>query len=73
VLPAPCSRKPLEIQVNLCNNEPAILFSLFFVMEKKIKKGNHANYEIEIIVTSTEQDEAKQVMLKQFQKDFEMT
>jgi trigger factor len=42
-------------------------------MEKKIKKGNQANYEIEIIVTSAEQDEAKQVMLKQFQKDFEMT
>jgi FKBP-type peptidyl-prolyl cis-trans isomerase (trigger factor) len=42
-------------------------------MEKKIKKGNQANYEIELIVTGAEQEEAKQLMLKQFQKDFEMT
>ena len=44
----------------------------FFVMEKKFKKGPHANYEIEITISSTEQEEAKATILKHFQKDFEM-
>jgi trigger factor len=41
-------------------------------MEKKFKKADHANYDIELSFTSAEQDEAKSTMLKHFQKDFEM-
>ncbi len=41
-------------------------------MEKKFKKWHHANYEIEIIVSKTEENEAKDLILKHFQKDFEM-
>ena len=41
-------------------------------MEKKFKKGPHANYEIEIIISPAEQEEAKATILKHFQKDFEM-
>ena len=41
-------------------------------MEKKFKKGPHANYEIELTITTAEQDEAKETILKHFQKDFEM-
>ena len=41
-------------------------------MEKKIKKGDQANYEIQLIISSEEEKEAKDVMLKHFQKDFEM-
>jgi FKBP-type peptidyl-prolyl cis-trans isomerase (trigger factor) len=41
-------------------------------MEKKFKKGNEANYEIELTITAAEQDEAKALLLKHFQKDFEM-
>ncbi|MCX6823299.1 MAG: trigger factor [candidate division SR1 bacterium] len=41
-------------------------------MEKKFKKGPHANYEIEITISSAEQEEAKATILKHFQKDFEM-
>ena len=44
----------------------------FFVMEKKFKKGPHANYEIEITISQAEQEEAKATILKHFQKDFEM-
>lgn len=40
-------------------------------MEKKVKKGAHANYEIQLIITQKEQDEAKQLILKEFQKDYE--
>ncbi len=45
---------------------------MFFVMEKKFKKGTEANYEIELTITAAEQAEAKELMLKHFQKDFEM-
>lgn len=41
-------------------------------MEKKFKKGPSANYEIEITISQAEQDEAKDIILKHFQKDFEM-
>jgi len=40
-------------------------------MEKKVKKGAHANYEIQLIITQKEHDEAKQAILKEFQKDYE--
>jgi len=40
-------------------------------MEKKVKKGSHANYEIQFTITTKEQDEAKQLILKEFQKDYE--
>lgn len=45
---------------------------MFFVMEKKFKKWSNANYEIEITITSSEQSDAKAIILKHFQKDFEM-
>ena len=41
-------------------------------MEKKIKKHDQANYEIQLTITAAEQDAAKATMLKHFQKDFEM-
>ncbi len=41
-------------------------------MEKTFKKGDHANYDITLTFSTAEQDEAKENMLKQFQKDFEM-
>jgi trigger factor len=41
-------------------------------MEKKIKKHDQANYEIQLIITAAEQEAAKDTMLKHFQKDFEM-
>jgi len=42
------------------------------VMEKKIQKGQHANYEIQLTVTPKEYEDAKLIMLKEFQKDYEM-
>ncbi|MEI7562362.1 MAG: trigger factor [bacterium] len=47
-------------------------YFVIIFMEKKIKKHNQANYEIQLIISSAEQDAAKETMLKHFQKDFEM-
>ena len=40
-------------------------------MEKKVQKGQHANYEIQLTITSKEYEDAKLIMLKEFQKDYE--
>lgn len=40
-------------------------------MEKKVKKGTHANYEIQLIIEQKEYDDAKQIIIKEFQKDYE--
>ncbi len=40
-------------------------------MQKTIKKWTHANYEIQLIVTGKEFEDAKLIMLKEFQKDYE--
>ncbi len=40
-------------------------------MEKKVKKGTHANYEIQLTISSKEFEDAKLIMLKEFQKDYE--
>ncbi len=40
-------------------------------MEKKVKKWTHANYEIQFILTAKEYEDAKLIMLKEFQKDYE--
>lgn len=40
-------------------------------MEKKIKKWTHANYDIQLVITPKEYDDAKLIILKEFQKDYE--
>ncbi len=40
-------------------------------MEKTVKKWTHANYEIQLTVTTKEYEDAKLIMLKEFQKDYE--
>ena len=40
-------------------------------MEKKVKKGAHANYDIQLTITKKEFEDAKLLMLKEFQKDYE--
>ncbi len=40
-------------------------------MEKKVKKWTHANYEIQLTITAKEQEDAKIIILKEFQKDYE--
>ncbi len=40
-------------------------------MEKKVNKGAHANYDIELIITEKEYEDAKLIMIKEFQKDYE--
>ncbi len=40
-------------------------------MEKKVKKWTHANYEIQLVITPKEHEDAKLIMLKEFQKDYE--
>lgn len=43
----------------------------FVIMEKKVKKWTHANYEIQLTITAKEYEDAKLVILKEFQKDYE--
>ena len=40
-------------------------------MEKKVKKGTHANYDIQLVITAKEYEDAKLIILKEFQKDYE--
>lgn len=40
-------------------------------MEKKVQKGKHANYDIQLTITPKEYEDAKLIMLKEFQKDYE--
>jgi trigger factor len=40
-------------------------------MEKTVKKWAHANYDIQLIITAKEYEDAKLIMLKEFQKDYE--
>ncbi len=40
-------------------------------MEKKVKKWTHANYEIQLTITPKEYEDAKLVILKEFQKEYE--
>lgn len=40
-------------------------------MEKSVKKWTHANYNIQLIISEKEYDEAKKNILKEFQKDYE--
>ncbi len=59
------------------SNFPYIGVSNFFyiysniLMEKKVTKGTHANYDIQLIITEKEYADAKASMLKEFQKDYE--
>ena len=39
-------------------------------MEKQVKKWAHANYEIQLTITAKEFEDAKLIMLKEFQKDY---
>lgn len=40
-------------------------------MEKQVKKWAHANYDIQLIITEKEYEDAKLIMIKEFQKDYE--
>ena len=40
-------------------------------MEKKVKKWAHANYDIQLTITAKEYEDAKLIILKEFQKDYE--
>lgn len=40
-------------------------------MEKQVKKWTHANYGIQLTITDKEFEDAKLMMLKEFQKDYE--
>lgn len=40
-------------------------------MEKQVKKWAHANYDIQLTITTKEFEDAKLIMLKEFQKDYE--
>jgi len=40
-------------------------------MEKSVKKWARANYDIQLIITEKEYEDAKSIMLKEFQKDYE--
>ena len=40
-------------------------------MEKQVKKGTHANYDIQLTITTKEFEDAKLIILKEFQKDYE--
>ena len=40
-------------------------------MEKQVKKWAHANYDIQFTITEKEFEDAKLIMLKEFQKDYE--
>ena len=40
-------------------------------MEKKVKKWAHANYDIQLTITPKEYEDAKLIMLQEFQKDYE--
>ena len=40
-------------------------------MEKQVKKWAHANYDIQLTITEKEFEDAKLIMLKEFQKDYE--
>ncbi len=40
-------------------------------MEKQVIKWAHANYEIQLTITTKEYEDAKLIMLKEFQKDYE--
>jgi len=40
-------------------------------MEKQIKKWAHANYDIQLTITEKEFEDAKLIILKEFQKDYE--
>ncbi len=40
-------------------------------MKKELKKWAHANYEITLTVTPEEQDKAKELIIKEFQKEYE--
>ena len=40
-------------------------------MEKHVKKWAHANYDIQLIITQKEFEDAKLIMVKEFQKDYE--
>ena len=40
-------------------------------MEKKVKKWAHANYDIQLTITAKEFEDAKLIILKEFQKDYE--
>ena len=40
-------------------------------MEKQVKKWEHANYDIQLTITAKEFEDAKLIMLKEFQKDYE--
>ena len=40
-------------------------------MEKKVTKGSHANYDIQFIISNKEYEDAKLIMLQEFQKDYE--
>ncbi len=41
------------------------------MMEKKVTKGAHANYDIQLTISNKEYEDAKLIMLKEFQKDYE--
>lgn len=41
-------------------------------MEKKVKKWDRANYDIQLTITTKEFDDTKLIILKEFQKDFEV-
>ena len=40
-------------------------------MEKQVKKWAHANYNIQLTITTKEYEDAKIIMIKEFQKDYE--
>lgn len=40
-------------------------------MEKKVKKWTHANYDIQFTITEKEFEDAKIIIIKEFQKDYE--
>jgi len=40
-------------------------------MEKQVKKWTHANYDIQLTITEKEFEDAKLIMIKEFQKDYE--
>ena len=40
-------------------------------MEKQVKKWAHANYDIQLTITTKEFEDAKIIILKEFQKDYE--
>ncbi len=52
--------------------ETSNVFYIFtYTMEKQVKKWAHANYDIQLTITTKEFEDAKIIILKEFQKDYE--